>query len=81
METTTATKRTTALFDRRNSQLENPIFQHGHHYVLCISLVMNKNQHAALVKMCTSSKVHRVNPLFQSCYEHITPRKMYTVLP
>ena len=51
METTTAAKSTTALFDRANSQLRNTLY---FNIVITISYVflpvMNKNQHDALIK-------------------------------
>jgi len=37
METTTAMKRTITLFDRKNYQLQNTVFQHSHDRLLCIT--------------------------------------------
>ena len=46
-----------ALFGRKNSELQNTIFQHGHHHKLChcaFSSAMNKSIRGVLVKLCTS---------------------------
>jgi len=39
MEATTDAMTTLTLFDRANSQLQNTIFQHSHHHLLCVFII------------------------------------------
>ena len=58
METTTDTKRTITLFDRANCQLQNTIFQHSHHHLLCIFAEIIKSLHATLKKSAPTEVTH-----------------------
>ena len=54
METTADSKSIITLFDRENSQLQNTIFQHNHHYKLSI-FASSEQEHA----YCTHKNLHQ----------------------
>ena len=56
MENITHTKTIIPLFDRANSQLQNPVFQNSHYHFAFLP-VMNKSLHIMLVKICMAIRI------------------------
>jgi len=55
MENTTGTKSTVTLFDRANSQLQKRIFQHSHHWPICVDNVIDNALHFVVWHLCMAA--------------------------